>query len=559
MRRKERPFVAFRMLTFFLPVAVLLLMALSSCSSSSSDGDEDWGEDYDPEYMEVCRNVAKVANSISDIYEKCQSIAELSEYEEDIRNMRFVRDVRFSNTTMFVEIAEYGPIMFCYFPEEVSEDHIPDTEMIRRFAATRAEDSSHPNLGLETAILANQQYKDESRPYCREIMEITDKILSTCNIKCTPNIAPSVNFFQNEMFEYDIVFLITHGCWDWESELHWLLTSENPEGDTSILTPGTIYNYKDFPRDEVILGSQKETRNGKRTAVWYACVSEKFIYNSEQEFKKKGKVIFFNSACQSMMGGIIEQPDYNRRSRSLANILKERGVGIYLGYDESNSIGKYAGMVFFGKLASGMSIRNAYESLPEDYLHNYEEDDYADYYNVEKKRYEQGYREWIADLLPFYSEYNTQIASSRITGPTLDGLKESSNSTSLDVTLQAKSPLYAEILMSYPEETDVKYKKHFKYEKFRYGFEYGTKEDFSNAKKTTGMAVDTKGCTLSGHTVSYSHTLTNNQLTPNTTYYYRAYFYDGIDYYYSNSDSFKTKDLPVDTGADLPDVPGSDF
>ena len=47
------------MLTFFMPVAILLLMALSSCSSSSSDGDEDWGDDYDPEYMEVCRHAAK--------------------------------------------------------------------------------------------------------------------------------------------------------------------------------------------------------------------------------------------------------------------------------------------------------------------------------------------------------------------------------------------------------------------------------------------------------------------------------------------------------------------
>lgn len=558
MRKRERRFVAFRMLTFFMPVAILLLMALSSCSSSS-DGDEDWGEDYDPEYMEVCKHVAKVANSISDIFEKCQSLAELSEYEEDIRNMRYVKDVRFSNTTMFVDIAEYGPIMFSYFPEEVSEDYIPDSEMIRRFVATRADDSSHPNLGLESAVLANQQYKDEKRPYCREIMEVTQGILSTCGIKCTPNNAPSIDFFQNEMFDYDIVFIITHGSWDWTSELHWLYTSQNPKEDTSRLAPDEIYYHKDYPNDEVIWGSLKETRNGKETTVWYACISEKFIENSLHEFKKKGKVIFFNSACQSMMGGIIEQPDYNRRNRSLANILKEKGVGIYLGYDESNSIGKYAGMVYFGKLASGMSIRNAYESLPDKFLHNYIFDSNANYYNVEKKKFEHGNREWIADLLPFYSEYNTQIASSRITGPSLEGFIESSNSTRLDVTMQAKSPLYAEILMCYPEETEKYYNYYFKYDKFRYGFEYGTKEDFSNALRTKGMAVGTQGCTLSGHTVSYSHTLTDDQLTPNTTYYYRAYFYDGIDYYYSDSDTFTTKDLPVDTGGKLPDVPGSDF
>ena len=73
------------------------------------------------------------------------------------------------------------------------------------------------------------------------------------------------------------------------------------------------------------------------------------------------------------------------------------------------------------------------------------------------------------------------------------------------------------------------------------------------------MTVNTQGCTLSENIVSYSHTLTDKQLTPNTTYYYRAYIYDGYGYNYSKSDTFTTKDLPVDTGGKLPDVPGSDF
>ena len=260
-----------------------------------------------------------------------------------------------------------------------------------------------------------------------------------------------------------------------------------------------------------------------------------------------------------MMGGdAILKEDMNIPGRSLANILKELGVGFYLGYDESNNVGEYAGMLFFGKLASGMSVRNAYETLPDKCLHNPQKD-IEWYWNPEKKIAERGERTWIADLLPFYSEHNTQIGSSRITGPTLDELLEKSNSTRFNVTLQAKSPLYTYHYKNYLTGVDNIYDYNFKYDKFRYGFEYGTKKDFSDAKKTTGMAVNTQNCTLSENTVSYSHTLTDDQLTPNTTYYYRAYFYDGIDYYYSNSDSFKTKDLPVDTGADLPDVPGSDF
>jgi hypothetical protein len=38
-----------------------------------------------------------------------------------------------------------------------------------------------------------------------------------------------------------------------------------------------------------------------------------------------------------------------------------------------------------------------------------------------------------------------------------------------------------------------------------------------------------------------------------------AFLLDGYDYYFSDPDSFTTKDLPVDTGTQLPDVPGTDF
>ena len=126
--------------------------------------------------------------------------------------------------------------------------------------------------------------------------------------------------------------------------------------------------------------------------------------------------------------------------------------------------------------------------------------------------------------------------------------------------MQGKSPLYAEILVNSSDiVATITYNEYFKYFSFRYGFEYATKEDFSDAIKTKGLVVGTKDCTLSANKVTFTQTLTSDQLTPSTTYYYRAYFYDDYDYYYSNSDSFTTKDLPVDTGTQLPDVPGTDF
>ena len=559
MIKKERFFAVQRVLKFVALLALAMPLALASCSSSSdsdSDDDEEWGEDYDPEYVKVCEHVANAANIISDIYADCNSIGELSEFEDEIRNIRYVEDVRFSNTTMFVDFKDFGTIMYSFYPKMESIDTEELEEAIRQYTVTRAEDPFHPFSDLETAVIVNQLSKNEGDfgQSVKEVAEITGKILSSCGIKCTPQNTPSMAFYKNEMFEYDIVFLITHGDWEEDRDVHWLLTSDKPtNNETKGLSWRELYKFRDYPRDEVALMAVDETHKGKGIETeWYVLVSERYIEKSQRQFKKWGKTIFFNVACQSLMGGNNAEEDNNIRNYSLAKILKEKGVGVYFGYDESNGIGHIAGMTFFGKMVSGMSVKNAYESLSDECLHN----SFLESGGSENKPKTIVV---VADLLPFYSEYNTQISATRFTGPVLEEFQESPNSYQLDVKLQAKSPLYAEILTTYPQRTEIEYQKFFKYFTFRYGFEYATKEDFSDAIKTEGMAVGTKNCTLSANKVTFTQTLTSNQLTPSTTYYYRAYFYDDYDYYYSNSDSFTTKDLPVDTGTQLPDVPGTDF
>ena len=555
MKKQERPFVVKTLLKCLALLAFALPLAFASCSSSSDGGDDwDWDdEDFDEDYMEVCEHVAKAANQISDIYAECKSIGELAEFEEEIRDIRYVEDVWFSNNTMFVEIKDYGPIMYEFFPKEENENSEPEAEMIRHYSATRADNPSHPLLGLETAVVINQLYKDEDREKERNISELIIRMLSGCDIKCTPNNAPTIDFFENGIFAYDIIFLTTHGSWDNKRQVHWFLTSEEPK-ETSTLTPGEFYKHKDYPRDQVVWASHKEKRNGEEKRVWNARISEKLVEASQKKFKKFGKVIFFNVACQSLMGKTNYWEDNNNRNFSFAEILKEKGVGAYFGYDESNSVGARAGLLFFGKLASGMSIKNAYETLPTECLHNKQSE-------VRGNTLFPWDVDYVADLLSYYSEYNPQISSSRITGPVLNGYQDNSTSEDLVVELQAESPLYPDFLINYPSNAIDHYKYYFKYDSFRYGFEYSKTEDFTNTVLTTGKKVGSSGCSLSPsyNSVSFSQKLFGGNLTPATTYYYRAFFYDGRDYYYSEPSSFTTKNIPVDTETHLPDVPGTDF
>ncbi|MBR5747551.1 MAG: fibronectin type III domain-containing protein [Prevotella sp.] len=575
MRRKERLFVAFRMLTFFVPVALLLLMALSSCSSSSNDDEEDLGEDYDPERMEVCKHVAKVANQVkNDFFKECNNIGELASHAEEIKEMRYVKDVYFSSYTMFVDVEGYGPIFYNYLPKDNIGEMVRSEAQIQKLLKamkTRADDETSAKYlnGYETAVVINQQF-NEDRQDSKDAAEVALRALENCGVKCTPNNAPSVEFFQNELFDYDIVLLIGHGMWDPKRELHWLSTiHEVTYEEWKDFNADDFYRYDGYSRDEVTIGfNQYEAFGGKKECYANAMVSEKFINNAPRNFKKEGKVIFFNVACQSLMGGIPLETDEDLRKYSLAKILQEKGVGFYLGFDESSHRGaQMGGMLFMGKLASGFSLRAAYETLPEYCKHNHMNDKVMVFKisSVGNFVYSTGYEEimksWVADLLPFpmYSEINVGISDNYIVSPVIENYKDESSETKLKITLNATCPFYYDKDYLNTLKWGYYYVDNYGTDGCKYGFEYGTQEDFSDAVKTKKMTINTQGCSLSENIVSYSHTLTDDQLSPNTTYYYRAYIYDGYGYNYSNSDTFTTKDFPVDTSTKLPDVPGSDF
>lgn len=527
--------------------------------------------------MTVCEHVADVAKQVKDYYNQCDNIAELASYAEEIKKIEYVDDVYFSSNTMFVDIKDFGPILYSFFQYYESNDIPADKSEIKalnniieglKTRVTETGSSGYLNT-LENAVIINQQHKDESRQWARDAATIAIEALNCCGVKCTPNNEPSMDFFQNELFDYDIIFLITHGVWDPWKKLHWLLTSENPTTEEKEdFDADDLYKYKDFNRDNVTLvygADELRNNNKEKETIWYVAISEKFIKDAPKDFKKKGNAIFFNVACQSMMGGIPREKDNNEREPSLAVIFNNKGVGFYLGFDEvSHNGAQEGGMLFFAKLASGMSLRAAYESLPQECLHNHLEDSVTVYrkngnWEVPYKTY----KSWIADLQPSPSYENGKmgISNSFLISPVMDNHVDNSSDTDINMVLSATSPLfydedYINTLTSWMKND---YLNDFDYSGLRYGFEYSTNENFTDAKKTEGMSVNTTGCSFTNRKVTFTKTLTNHELKSNTTYYYRAYLYDGYDYNYSKPDHFKTRTLRGGSGSETPDVPGSDF
>ena len=373
MRRKERPFVAFRMLTFFLPVAVLLLMALSSCSSSSSDGDE---EDFggDPK-MEVCVRVAKVANAVDVFFDQSQSIEELSSYLRDIKKIPYVEDAYTTSTTLFVQIKDYGQISYSFFEDqELYFDDILDT----RTRSNLIED--HPIMNGKKICIANAQYVqylyENDRLDRKVIAEEAQKYFKSMGYKATLINSPNLSFISDTIYnDYDIIFFIGHGEYNDKTDQHWFILNEELDNLSADLNPNDVYKYynNQYTSDEVSFEKYKVIRLNENykgfkklyeykykevPVAWWVKVSEKFIANSQKKISKEkwGKPIFFSVPCQSLMG-----------NDNMGQALIDKGFGAYYGYTEKNYYGQAAFFHMLNNMLSGMSLENAFNALPEIY------------------------------------------------------------------------------------------------------------------------------------------------------------------------------------------------
>ena len=592
-------------ISLFLSLLAIITigLSLSSCKDTLDMSMEE-ALKYNPKddpFMEVCKHASEVLKTISaDYYDKCSSIAELAEYLDEIKNLKYVEDAYCTNISMFVEVEDFGTTSFSFYPEIdiiSSESAFRLNEDNSTRAATEISDS-HTSLEIENAIIINQEYYDEKYAFCRSCSEETKYNLENIGIKAKIENAPSASFFTKELFDYDIVFLITHGNYDPKKQLHWILTGEVLETNEDRI----YFKLKNIMKqNQISLDWHKEKRNGVDVDICYIKVSEKYISASNSRFKKEGSAIFIMDACQSLMGGEeYYTEDRNLRNYSFAKVFIDKGAGAYFGYDESNNLGPVSGPFLLSKLASGLSLQKAYETLPFEILHNRS--------NNGKKK--DGVwitpitKAWTADFLSYYSNNNSQIPNSCLTRPVLTGKRENDLGNGIVIESKADNNFYCVDFLSQWVSASIPNIKSFMKDEFsqdnlRYGFMLSDSEDFKKLCYLSSMAIGDENCYLVDENnevpsasiikereedmiglhnylevfnkVYFMQSIEYEELKSETKYYYRSYFFDGEEYYYSDIDSFTTPKFdsgntedPKDTGntnnnAQTQDVPGTDL
>ena len=320
---------------------------------------------------EIAEDVVNINEYVSPIFSESENIEQLAGHLESIRRMEGVKDAWTTSTSLFILTKAGLTLSWTYTLQESYEDS-PETQAaqqsvmqpIARSTATRAisyeeHNSSHD---YQHVCIINQQYNDESR---KGYTTIYDKLANDFEnngfgkVKRINGGEADLAFFENDLTDYDIIFLITHGAYD-DRGNHWIATGEEVKNTTqakidSLLKVWNKGKEEAHPADFYGIGlcNIKEKR-GKTTTINYIKVSEDYIaYKMTGRFKN---AIIFNTACESLKG--------NNR---LELAVRGKGAAAYLGYDEVNDKGKIAGPEFFNNMINGMTIEEAYNSLSEDY------------------------------------------------------------------------------------------------------------------------------------------------------------------------------------------------
>ena len=208
-------------------------------------------------------------------------------------------------------------------------------------------------VGNTKACLINQQFNDESRQYCRDIInELQGSFLTQgYDVTVINGGEANINFFQNSFNKYGAVFYISHGTYD--GTRTWLFTGEEPPNPQNILDELFNKFYLWWVAGKISISHCKETRNGVNSIIAFYTISDKFVESTYSQNSFPNSLIYL-VACQAF-----------KSTTQLAAAFNNKGAGVVIGWDETNCLGQSTGKLLFDLLLGGATVEGAFQALPD--------------------------------------------------------------------------------------------------------------------------------------------------------------------------------------------------
>ena len=332
----------------FYPFLVFLLVCLFTACSESSTMEEP--EDTTPDAEQVAEYVTGISEVVDPLFKKCETIEELASHLDKIKKIKGVSDAWTTNSSLFVEVKGGFNLSWLYTPGFETLDRNVTSFSEKEMLVNNAVESrgitnaTHQLDGKKTVCIINACNHDDVKQQYRELGNLFE--MAGFEVFYEIGNEADRDFFEDTFDSYDIIFLITHGTYD-NKEKHWFTSGEYYDDEDFIdmlqLVGYSFYGY---------WGVETVNEEGKEVKYWK--FSENFI---KDKMGNLNNAIIFNTACHSLEG-----------NNSVAEILKDKGASVYVGYDATNCQGYNAGITFFENMLKGMTVEQAFEHLPQNYL-----------------------------------------------------------------------------------------------------------------------------------------------------------------------------------------------
>ena len=340
-------------------MASLCMIACDKNDSDSIDTEDEDVVELDKETQEqVLDNLNSIQEDISEFFLNSENIAEMAENLPEIRNMRGVEEAWVEDESLCLKIENGGLVFWSFFPEEENETTTRSNNNFCKLNTITRAQPSKKTLTLETrkACIINQQSNDENRKSFKEGYDELEKDLKKRGFSVRRVNAEelTIDFLINDLPEYGVVFFVTHGKYAECNELgtsnflgqHWIATGEESHLNQEF--------FNEWNKGKICINNVKEKRDNEWKHIPYIGVSESYLKDMwRMNFKSfPENSIMFLTACQSLKG-----------TYGLWDAFNSAGLGCYLGYTETNTVGKEAGPVFYYFMLLGGTASAIYNSF----------------------------------------------------------------------------------------------------------------------------------------------------------------------------------------------------
>lgn len=309
---------------FLHVIAVMVMMGCAKDSDISSLTEEE----------EMDKAIETIESFMESVVDQCNEIEDLDSYLGSINEVEGVEKAWLEENGLCVKVENGGVLVWLFTPEEISIDESTINCFTDGIAKSRNTD---PNIKIcknQKVCIINQFSEDPSRKAYIELYDNFRRVLinnynfEDNDVEIVDADKLTLDFITNDLPQYGIVFFATHG--GFINGKHWLLTGHSFKGEVD--KNNWIGDYI-----RMFYLTFEDSKTGRKTMAQYVGFNENFLSENSTDYPDNS--IMFCTACESFKG-----------NNNLAKIFQSKNLGCFIGYDETNYLGKRLGLNFLDDL-----------------------------------------------------------------------------------------------------------------------------------------------------------------------------------------------------------------